>query len=267
MGPDTFVDDTVRLDARGWARAAAVWGGEGAVLVGCSAAAMHGALWFDELPAEVVLPRRARTPENVLVYRDDIPTEDLCLVDGLLCTTPVRTAFDIGRRGNEWQAVERLDSLCRATGLTPAEIEEFTLRHPGARNRRRLIRLLPYVDGGAESLPESRTRLLLHRSGLPKPETQITVFRHGTIIARIDMGWRNWLVGVEYDGAHHWTDPRQRTQDLARYNDLPALGWTIIRANATLLARHPQELITKITAALHQHGYPSPSGTSWRGFV
>ncbi|GAB2519511.1 hypothetical protein [Nocardia heshunensis] len=263
MAPDTFVRAGVELDARGRAHAAAMWAGDGAVVVGCSAAAAHGARWMDDQPAEVSIPRRARAPQHVLVYRDALPETEICVADGLRCTTPVRTAFDIGRRIGGDRAIELIDSLCRATGLTAEEIAEFAQQHPGARNRRKLEALLPFIDGGAESIPETRTRLLLYRSGLPKPETQIKVWRNGIVIARIDMGWPDWLVGVEYDGAQHWTDPRQRTKDLIRYNDLPALGWIIIRVDATTL-KNPSTLIALITAALQKNGYPSPSGTSWR---
>jgi len=38
-------------------------------------------------------------------------------------------------------------------------------------------------------------RLLLVRDGLPRPVTQIRVGRR-----RVDMGWPEWKVGVEYDG-------------------------------------------------------------------
>ena len=77
----------------------------------------------------------------------------------------------------------------------------------------RLRSVLDLVDGGAESPRESRLRLLLIRAGLPRPETQIA-FRDLRI--RVDMGWRRWQVAVEYDGAQHWTDPRQRSWDIDR---------------------------------------------------
>jgi len=28
-------------------------------------------------------------------------------------------------------------------------------------------------------------------------------------VRRIDMGWPEWKVGVEYEGEQHWTDPKQ----------------------------------------------------------
>lgn len=256
MGADRFVG----MDARERARAVGAWGGEGAVVVGTSAASLLGALWMDGEMAEVVVPRRARAPRGVQVYRDSLAADEICVVDGVRCTTPVRTAFDIARRVGGDRAIELIDSLCRATGLEAEEVAEFARRHPGARNCRRLAEVLPFVDGGAESIPETRTRLLLQRSGLPKPETQIKVRTNGIVIARIDMGWPDWLVGVEYDGAQHWTNPRQRTKDLIRYNELPALGWIILRANATIL-NSPASFLTLTADALHQHGYRAPSGT------
>jgi hypothetical protein len=72
--------------------------------------------------------------------------------------------------------------------------------------------VLELVDGGAESPQESRLRLMLVRGGLPMPQTQI-VFSDdlGNARIRVDMGWPEWKVGVEYDGEQHWTDARQRS--------------------------------------------------------
>ncbi len=216
---------------------------------------MHGALWMDDRPVEIAVPRRTRGLEGVLVHRDVIAEDEVCLVDGLRCATPVRTVYDLGRSVPGDLAIALIDSICRATGVKLEEVEEFTTRYPGARNCRRLLSLLPYADAGAESIPETMTRLLLHRSGLPKPETQIVVSHHGAFIARLDMGYRNWQVAIEYDGAQHWTDPRQRTRDLDRHNDLAALGWLVIRTNATLLAAHPRDLVDQVRSALLDRGY------------
>ena len=63
------------------------------------------------------------------------------------------------------------------------------------------------------------------------------------------MGWRESRVGVEYDGAHHWTDARQRRRDIERYADLEALGWTIIRVSSDML-RTPAAVIHRVRAAM-----------------
>lgn len=45
---------------------------------------------------------------------------------------------------------------------------------------------------------------MLIDAGLPKPQTQIRVFDdYGDFVARIDLGYEQLRVGVEYDGPQH----------------------------------------------------------------
>lgn len=115
------------------------------------------------------------------------------------------------------------------------------------------------MDSGAESPQESRTRLLLMRGGLPKPETQIVVLNEfGYPFARIDMGYRALMVGIEFDGAQHWTDPAQRTADIDRYAELASLGWRIVRVSTDLLRYRPEVVVARVCAALHDAGADWP---------
>ena len=126
-----------------------------------------------------------------------------------------------------------------------------------------LREVLPLVDGGAESPQESaespqesRTRLALLDAGFPPPRTQIPVFgEFGFFVARLDMGWEGFLVGVEFDGAQHWTDPTQRTRDIDRWAGLDACRWTIIHANSDLLRYRLGTLIARVGAALRAAGW------------
>jgi very-short-patch-repair endonuclease len=108
------------------------------------------------------------------------------------------------------------------------------------------------VDGGAESPQESRLRLLLIRGGLPAPETQIE-FRDLRI--RVDMGWRQWKVVVEYDGVQHWTDGRQRSWDIERIAMLESTGWTVVRVSAEMMSR-PHVIIERVRTKLRAAGCP-----------
>jgi hypothetical protein len=121
---------------------------------------------------------------------------------------PPRTAYDLGRRLPLETAVIRMDALLNATTATPQCVEDIARCHRGARGIRRLRTALDLVDGGAESPQETRLRLLLVQSGLPRPVTQIPVTNsQGRVVRRIDMGWREWKVGAEYD-----TDERSREE-------------------------------------------------------
>ena len=111
---------------------------------------------------------------------------------------------------------------------------------------------LELVDGGAESPQESRLRLILVGGGLPVPETQIE-FRDLRI--RVDMGWREWKVAVEYDGVQHWSDRRQRSWDIERIELLEAAGWVVIRVSAEMMSR-PHVIVDHVRAKLRAAGCP-----------
>lgn len=125
-------------------------------------------------------------------------------------------------------------------------------RHRGARGVSRLRTALDLTDSGAESPQESRLRLIIVGGGLPPPETQIE-FRDLRI--RVDMGWREWKVAVEYDGVQHWTDAKQRAWDIERIELLETAGWTVVRVSAAMLAR-PSILVERIRGKLRAAGCP-----------
>ncbi len=84
------------------------------------------------------------------------------------------------------------------------------------------------------------------------PETQIE-FRDLHI--RVDMGWREWKVAVEYDGVQHWTDAKQRAWDIERTELLETAGWVVVRVSAAMLAR-PVILVERIRGKLRAAGCP-----------
>lgn len=250
---DVYVRKGVVLDARGRAIAAAHWAKGAGVLVGFSAVAMHDVPWFDDRSAE--LAGFSRTPDGIIPRQYLLAAEEIADRDGFRVTTPARTAYDLGCRLPLDDAVTVIDALCHVTRTEPEEVAALADRHPGGRGITALRTALSYVDPGAESPPETQTRLLLIQDGLPRPETQITVqLPNGMRGPRIDLGWREWMVGIEYDGVQHWTDPAQRTWDIDRLAMLDALGWIIIRVSAGLLHRRPDVLLERVRHALRLRG-------------
>lgn len=237
--------------------AAWLWSGRAATVAGLSAAALLRTAWIDHwLPAELNRRSRDKTA-GIILHSDTLWDDETCLRDGIRMTTPARTAFDLGRRKGLINAVIRLDALANATELKVADVEVLADRHRGARGLVQLRRMLPMVDGGAESPYETRTRLALVAGGLPRPRTQIEVLNEwGAVLARIDMGWEEWQVGVEFDGAHHWTDAAQRTRDIDRLADLEARGWKIVRVSADLLRDRPGVVVARTRRALRAAGCP-----------
>jgi hypothetical protein len=245
----------LELTARDRAAAAWLWSGREAVLVGNSAAAMLGTRWMSAgEPAEV---GRTRYPSSrgILVRSGAIADDEMHQLDDIPCTTAARTAYDIGRRLPMDASVIRLDSLLHATRCGVADVEKIAARYPGARGVRGLRTTLELVDGGAESPQETRLRLLLVRAGLPRPMTQIPVADdRGRIVRRIDMGWPEWMVGVEYDGEQHWTGPAAYEDDINRLDFLAAKGWWIVRVGANHLRRVPAGVVKRASDALRTRG-------------
>ena len=236
--------------------AAWLWSGRTAIVAGFSAAALHRTLWIDDwLPAELNRPSRDRT-RNIVLHSDTLWDDEICMRDGIRMTTPARTAFDLGRRKGLLTAVIRLDALVQAADLKLADVELLADRHRGARGLVQLRRALPMVDGGAESPCETKTRLVLVAGGLPRPQTQIEIRTEwGIFLARVDMGWAEWKVAVEFDGAHHWTDAVQRTRDIDRLAELEARGWTVVRVSADMLRNRPQVVVERTRRALVAAGW------------
>lgn len=249
---DVYVSTDTQLTAALRARAAGM--STGATLVGISAAAVHGTKWLDaEWPAEIARNDRHSQP-GIIAHSWSLAPSEVCRRDGLLVTTPVRTAFDIGRTISIDRAIPVVDALCNVTGLAPADVAAFARTKAGMRGVRQLSALLQLVDGGAESPQESRLRVVLVRAGLPFPQTQIEFHDdYGEVIIRVDMGWPQWRVAVEYDGVQHWTDARQRAWDIERLALLEAAGWVVVRVSAGML-RHPGRVVERVAAALRARG-------------
>lgn len=247
---DVYLRHDVELTAR--IRARAAWLSTGAPLCGLSAAAIFGTKWLHPAaPAEVL--RRDRHSQPAMLSRTyRVLGSEICQVDGLLATTPARTAFDIGRSHHPDTSIPVLDALLAATGMQAATVAAVADLWPGVRGVRRVRPVLDLLDGGAESPQESRLRLVLVRGGLPRPTTQI---EFPELRIRIDLGWSQWRVAVEYDGLQHWTDARQRAWDIERLALLEAAGWTVVRVSAVMLSR-PHTIIERVRAKLVAAGCP-----------
>ncbi|WP_134069629.1 DUF559 domain-containing protein [Mycobacteroides salmoniphilum] len=250
---NVYVPRGIELKATQRAEAAWLWSRRHAIVAGLSAAALHGSQWIDATsPAE--LNRGPRDPvAGIRIHTEQLDPAEVVEVDGIPVTSAARTAFDLGRRPGPSVALQRLDALAQATLFPVDEVAHIVEKRKGMRGLVQLRKILPLVDGGSESPQETRTRYLLLRSGLPKPQTQIRVYtRYGEFVARIDMGWEDVKVGVEFDGAQHWTDPRQRTRDIDRSAQLADEGWRIIRVSSDMLRYRPGTIVARVYEALGQ---------------
>ncbi|MEH3131888.1 MAG: hypothetical protein PGN27_18215 [Mycolicibacterium neoaurum] len=199
-----------------------------AVVTGVAASAVHGAKWVDvETPIEIISATRPQA--GLIRRRESLLPDEMTMVSGIRVTTVARTAFDLARHLPRDNAVARLDALMRARPFTHCDILAIAEDHPGLRGLRRLRVALPLVDGGAESPRETWLRLIFIDAGLPAPTTQVVVHdENGRYVRRIDMAWKQFKIGAEYDGDIHLTSRKTYVNDVLVARVLHRLGWHVI---------------------------------------
>ncbi|RYI22392.1 DUF559 domain-containing protein [Dermacoccus sp. 147Ba] len=116
---------------------------------------------------------------------------------------------------------------------------------------------------GAESPPESRTRLLLVLAGLPEPVVQHEAFVAGRR-RRFDLAYPELKIAVEYDGSYHYASEAQKQADIVREDELRSAGWIVIRVVSVGIFRDPASTLARVADALTQRGVKVAPNTAWR---
>lgn len=257
---DVYLPKGEQLTAASRAVAAWLWSGRHATAAGYSAAALYGTKWIDPRRPAELYRRNGKPVDGIVIHRDELFDDEWCPVDGILATTPARTAFDLGRRNRRTRGLIAVDALANATTLQPTDVLPLIERHHGVRGLIQLREVVDLMDSGAESPQETRTRLVLIDAGLPRPTTQIVVYGNfaGRRYVKVDMGYEEFKVGVEYDGEQHWTNPDQYAYDIDRHAELLAQGWLIIRVSSEMLRYRRDVIVARVCAALRAAGAEWP---------
>ena len=245
-----YADPALDVDHQLRARGVALLLPSGAAIGGHSAAAWHGAA-FAGVHEAVTVVRPAEVewkgPRQVRVHRTDLTAADIDVLDGVPVTTPLRTAWDVAALEPLATAVAALDAMVRSRSLELSELARSLERGTGRWGVTRVRRAVPLIDPRAESAPESRVRVALVLAGL-SPEPQLDVLHHGEFLGRVDLGWAEARLAVEYEGEHHFTGT-QIARDDVRYARLRAAGWRIIRLSAADL-RDLDSVVVRVREAL-----------------
>ncbi|BEP12119.1 DUF559 domain-containing protein [Acidothermaceae bacterium B102] len=224
---------------------------EGAAVSGIAAAWLHGVdlAPLKPEPVDVIADQSWRPGYRKVLrpHRAPLPAGDVMTVKGILCTTPLRTAYDLARGPDLREAVVAVDALLHKGLITLDDLAQFAAGRSWP-DGARLGRVLELADAGAESPQESRLRLVLVLDGgLPRPETQIVARDvDGRFVARLDMGYRlRRRAGIEYDGKHH-AQPDQRLRDHRRHNRLVRAGWPTLYCSAEDIACRRSTIIREV---------------------
>ncbi len=122
-------------------------------------------------------------------------------IDGWLATSLARTAADLARTVTLDRAVAFADAALRL-GMPRSELDRQVQEAGGRHGIGQLRFVAAFADKRAESVGESRSRLVIHQVGLPPPEPQYEIVdpATGVILARCDFGWEEHRTVGEFDG-------------------------------------------------------------------
>lgn len=186
-----------------------------------------------------------------------LPDAHVLEVEGLRVTTPIRTAWDLGRVRSPGEAIAGMDAMLRLGGFEREELLDGIRQFRGHRWVTTLRAIAPLADGRSESPGESVLRLRCIECQVAVTP-QVEVWRGDRLVARLDLA--NELVkgGFEYDGVEWHDSPEQQAHDRARRADAAEDGWLIgVARSKDLWGRNPacERMIRDIwTRALARRG-------------
>jgi len=200
----------------------------------------------------VVVPAGLPFPDlkRVATHQVTLPVGDPVEVAGLACVPPDRCAIDLARTCHRLDSLAVLDAALRSGWCTPESLATELARHDGLRGVRQARSVVPLADPRPECRQESHLRLIIIDGQLPPPEPQVWVHDEwGDRVYRVDLGYPQWRVGGEYDGASHLDRQRMR-RDRRRHNWLSARGWHMRYFTDVDLYQRPDLVVSAMRAAL-----------------
>ena len=248
------------LSARGWAWAALLATGPGAVLSHRSAAAVWGLRPAPDTFVEVTSVARSRRPRSgIRLHRPHVLLpQDVAERDGLPCTSVSRTIADVAAVIDPRGQARVLRRAERLEVLDVAGIEPHL--RPGRRGSASLRRLLLEYreDLVVRSELEERFLELVCAARLPAPRVNVALTG-----LEVDFLWPEQRVVVETDGFAYHGGRQAFEADRVRDAALLTSGYRVLRLTWRQVTRE-RRATTATLRALLRPGCGPPPGTAGR---
>ncbi len=176
--------------------------------------------------------RAGRREAGVCQHRGRLLVDDLTRRNGVMVTSPVRTALDIMASTDTERGLVVGCGMVRAGLCTLPQMEHaYTVTEPRAHSLATRV-VLGLVDSRLESIGEVRTAFHCWAQGLPRPVPQFEIRENGRVVARLDFAWPEHRIWVEFDGR-------------SKYVDHLRAGETV--ADAVLREKHREDTVRRLT--------------------
>lgn len=215
-----------------------------------TAALLHGgAVWgvdLDGVHATRSDTGRGRRQAGVSHHVGTLDEDEVTEVDGLLVTSPARTAWDLAVTHPREQGVVAVDSLLNLGLVDDDALRDQCRRHAQWTRARHAKTTFVHTDARADSVGESRGRVLMQEHGLPRPELQLKVFdRDGALVGISDFGWPEYRHLAEFDGMLKYGSGLDLAREKAREDAMRRLGWGMTRFVWSQLGGHQRALLAR----------------------
>jgi hypothetical protein len=240
--------------------AACLTGGDGTVASHRSAARLYGLAGGTDELIEITCRRWRRSRYSPLVVHETkaLTALDVAVVKGIPATTVERTLLDLGAVKGPITVRMAFDRAV-SQGLTTWDAVDQTLKRLARSGRPGVTRLRAALAlrSPHRRVPESeRETLLLEvmaQFGLPMPVPQLEVRdTDGRLLARVDAGYPEHRIAIEYDSDQIHTEPDALARDNRRRNRLMAAGWTVIAARNQDIQSEGGDFCRTVAAALNR---------------
>jgi len=190
---------------------------------------------------------------DVVAHRDELQLPTF-KVDGIRVVNPGEAWLEIARDLSLDDLIHAGDALMRRgrhlvhMGDLRRMVEQ-SHRRPGIRKARLAV---GFCRENTDSWPETTTRVLLVRGGLPCPVVNWRVKDStGRVVYYVDMAYVDEMVAVEYDGSYHVGDRQVMCRNLTRRRILEDCGWRIISVGSDdLIGKH--DFVDSVRSALKE---------------
>lgn len=214
----------------------------GGAVTGWAAGGLLGAAYLDGLapdgvtrlpvPLAIGATGNIRGSDEVLLLRDELPADEIVVVQGIPCVIAERAAFDGMRLAPDHsEAVVHMDMLAHGEVTSIRRTQAYVdARGAGRKGVTRVRAAL--ADAREDSWSPNETRMRMpwrHEAGLPEPLLNAPLFdRRGRFLGRPDLlDVESGLVG-EFDGADH-RGALRHSRDVGREERLRRHGLEVCR--------------------------------------